>query len=194
LSVDTLLDAVEQEGVAPQANLAFDYPIEYLNSLTFSGLPPHKLRLKPGSLVMLLRNLCIKQGLCNGVRLKVLEIKRKVLKCEIISGSCIGNIAMLPRIALNPDDDLLPFPMQRLQFPIKLAYCMTINKAQGQSLSRIAIHLIDDVFGHGQLYVAVSRAIAKSRLKIYIGEGVVDDGRPVKIRNVVYQQALKFSE
>jgi ATP-dependent DNA helicase PIF1 len=97
---------------------------------------------------------------------------------------------MLSRIALNPDDETLLFPMQRLQFPVKLA-CMTINKAQGQSLSRVAIHLIDDVSGHGQLYVAVSRAIAKSRLKIYIGDGVVDDGRPVTIRNVVYHQAFK---
>jgi ATP-dependent DNA helicase PIF1 len=96
---------------------------------------------------------------------------------------------MLSRIALNPDDETLLFPMQRLQFPVKLA-CMTINKAQGQSLSR-EINSIDDVFGHGQLYVAVSRAIAKSRLKIYIGDGVVDDGRPVTIRNVVYHQAFK---
>jgi hypothetical protein len=36
LSVDILLDAIEQEGVAPRNNLAFDYPIEYLTSLTFS--------------------------------------------------------------------------------------------------------------------------------------------------------------
>ena len=95
---------------------------------------------------------------------------------------------------INPDDESLPFPMQRLQFPIKLAYCMTINKAQGQSLSRVAIHLVDDVFGHGQLYVGFSRAIARSRLKIFIGEGYVDDGRPVHVRNVVYQQALKFNQ
>jgi hypothetical protein len=105
----------------------------------------------------------------------------------------LRQIAMLPSIALNPDDDTLPFPMQRLQFPIKLAYCMTINKAQGQSLSRVGIHLVDDVFGHGQLYVAVSRAISRSRLKLFIGDGVADDGRPVKVRNVVYQQALKFN-
>jgi ATP-dependent DNA helicase PIF1 len=103
-----------------------------------------------------------------------------------------GNIALLPRIALNPDDDKLPFQMQRLQFPIKLAYAITINKSQGQSLSRVGVFLMQDVFGHGQLYVAASRAIASSRIKFFIAENPEDpDGRSV--RNVVYRQALLFS-
>jgi hypothetical protein len=140
LSADKLLDAHEEEGVARRtsdANLHHNYPIEYLNSLLFSGLPPHKLRLKIGCIVMLLRNLDLHHGLCNGVRLRVLEIGPRFLKCEIITGSNAGNIALLPRIALNPDDDKLPFQMQRLQFPIKLAYAITINKSQRQSFSRV---------------------------------------------------------
>jgi ATP-dependent DNA helicase PIF1 len=195
LSADKLLDAHEEEGVARRtsdANLHHNYPIEYLNSLSFSGLPPHKLRLKIGCIVMLLRNLDLQHGLCNGVRLRVLEIGPRFLKCEIITGSNAGNIALLPRIALNPDDDKLPFQMQRLQFPIKLAYAITINKSQGQSLSRVGVYLMQDVFGHGQLYVAASRAIASSRIKFFIAENPVDpEGRSVK--NVVYRQALLFS-
>ena len=37
------------------------------NSITPTGMPPHKLNLKVGFTVMLLRNLCSKRGLCNGV-------------------------------------------------------------------------------------------------------------------------------
>jgi hypothetical protein len=136
---------------------------------------------------MLLRNLNIKQGLCNGVRLRVLEIGPRFLKCEIITGTHSGDISLLPRISLNPDDDKLPFPMQRLQFPIKLAYAITINKSQGQSLSRVGIYLYQEVFGHGQLYVAVSRAIAISRIKFFLG------GEERAVKNVVYRQALLFS-
>nr|GEX32870.1 DNA helicase [Tanacetum cinerariifolium] len=45
------------------------YPKEYLNSLSFPGLPPHNLTLKVGSPIMLLRNMNIAGGLCNGTRL-----------------------------------------------------------------------------------------------------------------------------
>jgi hypothetical protein len=35
---------------------------------------------------------------------------------------------MIPRIKLNnPEDDSLPFPMQRLQFPVKLSYCDSLG-------------------------------------------------------------------
>ncbi|XP_066920182.1 uncharacterized protein [Clytia hemisphaerica] len=47
------------------------YPQEFLNSITPSGMPRHKLNLKVGSVVMLLRNLSLKDGLCNGTRLKI---------------------------------------------------------------------------------------------------------------------------
>jgi hypothetical protein len=46
----------------------------------------------------------------------------------------------------------------------------TINKAQGQSLNRVGVHLAESVFGHGQLYVAISRATSRSRLKFFLGQ------------------------
>ncbi|XP_076885825.1 uncharacterized protein LOC143535472 [Bidens hawaiensis] len=45
------------------------YSPELLNGLRISGLPNHKLILKVGVPVMLLRNLNQKEGLCNGTRL-----------------------------------------------------------------------------------------------------------------------------
>jgi hypothetical protein len=68
LSVDTLHDT--EDTVAPGSrNLYQYYPVEYLNSLSFSGLPPHKLRLKKGCIIMLLRNMDLLQGRCNEVRI-----------------------------------------------------------------------------------------------------------------------------
>lgn len=59
---------------------------EYLNTLMPPSFPPHQLRLRKFTIVMLIRNLNIQEGLCNGTRLLILEMKNNVLKCEILTG------------------------------------------------------------------------------------------------------------
>ena len=41
---------------------------------------------------------------------------------------------------------------------MKLAWCMTLNKAQGQTLKKAGLYLSTTVFSHGQYYVELSRA------------------------------------
>jgi len=55
------------------------YPIEFLQQLNTGRLPPALLCLKIGCLVILLRNLNPREGLCNGTRIVVWNIRRKVL-------------------------------------------------------------------------------------------------------------------
>ena len=51
----------------------------------------------------------------------------------------------------------MSFQFKRLRFPIRLAFAIMINKAQGQCLELCGLYLHTDCFSHGQLYVACSR-------------------------------------
>ncbi|XP_011883968.1 PREDICTED: uncharacterized protein LOC105571104, partial [Vollenhovia emeryi] len=59
---------------------------EYLNTLSPSSLPPYELRLRPNCIIMLIRNLNINEGLCNGTRLMIIELADHLLKCKILTG------------------------------------------------------------------------------------------------------------
>ena len=91
---------------------------EYLNTLNPSSLPPYKLRLRLYSVIMLLRNLNIDEGLCNGTRLLVVKMSDNVLCCEILTGDKAGQLAFIHRISLTSERDY-PFKFQRRQFPVK---------------------------------------------------------------------------
>jgi len=94
LSTDSVVDPAD----------ASKYPIEVLNQVSESGLPPHKLILKEGCPVMLLRNLDPRRGLCNGTRLQVKSISDHVLFCAYLGPGRAGpaapadGIVLLPRI------------------------------------------------------------------------------------------------
>ncbi|KAL3123191.1 hypothetical protein niasHT_010361 [Heterodera trifolii] len=149
---------------------ADDYLDEYLNALNPSGFPRHKLRLKKNAIVLLMRNLNIEMGLCNGARMKVEQMQPNLIVCKILTGDKAGQTVYIPRITLCCSEDY-PFDLHRHQFPLVLAFAMTINKAQGQTLEQVGIDLRKDVFSHGQLYVALSRARAWNKLRIRLDDG-----------------------
>lgn len=162
---------------------------ETLNSLKSSSLPFHETRLKVNAVIMLIRNLNVCMGLCNGTRLQLLEIGRHTLRARILTGSHAGETVMLPRITVT-DNVNFPFAIHRHQFPIKLAFAMTINKSQGQTLKRLGIDLTTPVFDHGQLYTALSRAPSWNAIRVRLP----DDAEDTLVQNVVFKDIIDEEE
>ena len=181
LSVDSAID----ESGNPDHNI----PLEYLNCIKLSGMPVHSITLKVGCPIMLLRNLDPSAGLCNGTRLIVVSLNSRVLEARILTGVHAGDQVFIPRLTLitAASSSSLPFTLRRRQFPIRIAFGMSINKSQGQSLRIIGALLTTPVFTHGQLYVGLSRAI--DREYVYISLPPISI--IISIINIMFTEMLR---
>ena len=103
------------------------------------GVPQHVLSLKIGAPIILIRNINPPR-MCNGTKLTVKKKKLmlKVIEAAILNGKSKGDV-LIPGLPVIPTH--MPFEFKRLQFHVRLAFSMTINKAQGQSLQMCRLNL-----------------------------------------------------
>ena len=171
------------KAINPDTEMAMEesYPSEVLHSANPSGFPQAHLKLKIGCPIIVLRNVHSEEGICNGTRGIVMQISTQIIEILLHDGETY----MLPRVKLISSDGQLPFHLHRHQFPIALSFAITINKSQGQSFSTVGIDLQVPAFGHGQLYIALSRARSHKTVKCILN----DDTTPCT-KNVVYREAI----
>jgi ATP-dependent exoDNAse (exonuclease V) alpha subunit len=106
---------------------------------------------------------------------------------RINGGDFDGQYRLIYRCTL-PNNHTFGFTLRRTQFPVRLAFAMTINKSQGQSLQTVGIDLRVPVFAHGQLYVALSRTTDVRRLSILFSP----ENREGVTKNVCYPEIIQF--
>jgi hypothetical protein len=186
----TSFDSISRDGA-----LHHSLTLEQLHSYNPPGFPPSQLKLKKGAIVMLLRNISIPTSLTNGTRLIVEDFSANgniIVYRRIKPVPGFPDTVFIPRISftLSPEHTGLEFDIKRMQFPLRLAFAMTINKCQGQTLERVGIYLQTPVFSHGQLYVAFSRGRDPNYVRVYKRSRLEERSCDTKMRNVVWPCAL----
>ena len=103
---------------------------DVLNNYNKNGVPPHVLNLKVNDTCIILRNLNKKEGLTNNTRVRIIAITTKCIRVQTLFEK--KKTFSLPRIRFT---FRLPFgrsfELRRTQFPLRLAYSISINKSQG---------------------------------------------------------------
>ena len=105
----------------------------------------------------------------NGVRCVLVAFAgTKCVFVRLISGPATGTTTIIPCCVFNisPDQSGLPFNIRRRQFPMIVAYAVTVHKAQGQTLVKVGLYITTDIFTHGQLYTALSRTRGWSNIVV----------------------------
>jgi hypothetical protein len=161
---------------------------QVLNKFNRNGIPPHTLNLKVGDVCLVVRNLSKRIGLATNTRVQIISIQTFCIRIKTLGDN--PKFVTLPRIAFHFK---LPygqsFTMRRLQFPLRLAYCMTFNKSQGQTLQRVVVDITKQPFTHGHLYVILSRITAYFAIRFFCDQNSIIDDAPIA-HNVVYKQVL----
>ena len=117
---EPLIELLSQD---TSTNLAFWNPApSLLHKLNPVGLPPHRLRLKAGCTVSLLRDLNTSSQLSKSCLLRVLRIETEWLECLVLDGQLEGTKTFITRVTFpakyrNEEQ----FGFSRVQFPIRVS-------------------------------------------------------------------------
>jgi len=109
---------------------------EYLRTVDLPGIAPSVLELKVGAPVMLMRNLNTRVGLCNGTRLVVTRLGRRVIGCFYTADHTFNSV---PLLALTSALYFLTYDTNScrhgvVKFPTSIISCITVPAVSNRFL------------------------------------------------------------
>lgn len=179
-------DFINEQKLAKLPSKLFTYKANYekkdesLNDMQFQAWAKglnicEELKVKIGARVIFCLN-NYEQNYFNGEQGTISAINETKTCIEITKNNGV-KISLKPYTflfeELGQDDEKLSINTRASveQFPIKLAYAVTIHKSQGMSIDKLVCD-IDNIFENGQLYVALSRAINPENLHIFYSKNI----------------------
>ena len=147
---------------------------------------PRTLELKVGAQVMFLKN---HAGWVNGTVGKILELSDESARVAIESGPFKGEVTVdketWERVKYTWDAEQQRIMTKTVgtytQLPFRLAWSVTIHKAQGLTLESVTIDLDRGTFERGQAYVALSRCRTMEGLSL---------SRPLRVDDIKLDESI----
>ena len=184
LAADNLKEASTCDIECPQAVL------DYVARQTPYGLPHHTVRVKEQGVYRLLRNFSIELGLVKNSRVIVDSLGERIIAVRLVITETEDGVPrtsdepiLIPRITFE-HNLRSGHTLQRHQFPLAPAYATTFNSCQGLTLDKVGVDLTVPVFGHGQLYTALSRIRHRTHGTVRLPRG------ETRTLNVTYPELL----
>jgi ATP-dependent exoDNAse (exonuclease V) alpha subunit len=160
-STNKLVNEINHQKLAELSTKEYVYQAETTGHATAKDyLAQTSLRLKVGAQIIMTHN-DPKKRWVNGSLGRVVDLSTGHIQVKIN-----GSIYSVPKqtwpkleYRYDPGSKQIETKLvgQISQYPIRLAWAMTIHKSQGQTYQSCAIDLKEGVFTHGQAYVALSR-------------------------------------
>jgi ATP-dependent DNA helicase PIF1 len=183
-TVNAIADTVNLKKLASLRGLSFIYKAKVEGIFQDKLYPaPLSLQLKVGAQVMMVKN-DLQGRWVNGT----IGIVESLAEREIVVKFADGTTSKVTPVTWenktykwDKSTNTISFAVQGTftQYPIKLAWAITIHKSQGLTFDKIIIDTGRGTFAHGQLYVALSRcktlAGIKLRTKITEKDLIVDE-------------------
>ena len=165
-----------------------------LQTINPASLPAHSLTLRVGMPVMCMQNLDVPNGICNGTVMVVERLESSVAWCRVNTrfGQRLHPIAPT-NFVYNHNG----FKFTRTQLPLRIAFCVTINRAQGGTYERVALHSVYPIWAHGMLYTAITRVTTDRGLSILCNpelRNTFDGEMYATMRNVVHPRVSGRTE
>lgn len=184
-TTNNMANIINQERLSKLPGKEITYEATATGKFDESAYPTDtSLKLKKGAQVILIKNDPEKQWV-NGTLAKVVALSKESVVVDIDGRRCDVPIVKWQKIEYSyneaegkiEDEVVGDFA----QYPIKLAWAITIHKSQGQTFDKVIIDLGGGAFTHGQLYVALSRCTCLDGIRLK---------RPVMRRDIIFDERI----